>query len=179
MYVATTGPIPRAATAQLIQMWRTQILDLKSNIFSKLLTATVVGSALTNPQTMRPTITAGSVGEAAITTQLRVKPAAPTMYSVLPPNVSAMGGSTRPPTAWARRYVVVKDMSAISRVTPKSAAPAAAVDEPVLLIRVVNISRKKMTAASYTFLVADQFLGWRALFWRHVTFPVSSTSKPR
>lgn len=159
MYVTNTGPTPRVATAQLIQMWRTQILALKSNMFSKLLTATGVGSVLMNPQTMRPTVTAGRVGEAAITTQLLVKPAAPTMYSVLPPNVSAIGGNIRPPTACARRYVVVKQINAISLVTPRSAAPAAVVDEPVLLTRVVNISREKMTAASYSFLVADQFLG--------------------
>jgi len=54
---------------------------------------------------------------------------------------------------------VVKQMNAIPLLTPRSAAPAAAVDDPVLLTSVVNISRKQITAASYIFLVNDQFLG--------------------
>lgn len=147
MYVATAGPNPRAATADAIQIWNTQILDRTSNIFSKLLTATVAGNALTNPQTMRPAMTAGKVGLAAIETHPTVNAAAPEMYNVSPPNVSAIGGNTIPPTACAERYVDVKHTNAASLLTPRSAAPATAVDEPVLLTSVVNISRKTITAA--------------------------------
>jgi hypothetical protein len=50
-------------------------------------------------------------------------------------------------------------MSATSLLMPKSAAPAAAVDDPVLLTNVVNASRKQVTAALYNFLASDQFLG--------------------
>lgn len=77
MYVATAGPIPRAETAPLIQMWKTQILALASNIFSKLLTATVEGRALMNPHIMRPVMMMGSCGYTAMTAQLAAKPAEP------------------------------------------------------------------------------------------------------
>lgn len=147
IYVATAGPNPRAATAEAIQIWNTQILDRTSNIFSKLLTATVAGNALMNPQMMRPATTADKVGLAAIDAHPTVKAAAPVIYKVRPPNVSAMGGSTSPPTACAKRYVVVKQISAVSLLTPRSAVPATAVDDPVLLTSVVNISRKTITAA--------------------------------
>lgn len=99
MYVATAGPMPRAATADAIHMLNTQILERKSNMFSKLLTATVLGKADVKPQMMRPAITAGKTGLAAIETQPMVKATAPDMYNVRPPNVSAIGGSTSPPKA--------------------------------------------------------------------------------
>lgn len=99
MYVATAGPMPRAATADAIHMLNTQILERKSNIFSKLLTATVLGKADVKPQMMRPAITAGKVGLAAIETHPIVKATAPDMYKVRPPKVSAIGGSTSPPKA--------------------------------------------------------------------------------
>jgi hypothetical protein len=99
MYVATAGPMPRAATADAIHMLNTQILERKSNMFSKLLTATVLGKADVNPQMMRPAITAGKVGLAAIEAHPTVKATVPVMYKVRPPKVSAMGGSTSPPKA--------------------------------------------------------------------------------
>ena len=40
----------------------------------------------------------------------------------------------------------MKQISAISLLTPRSAAPATAVEEPVLLTNVVNASRKTTTA---------------------------------
>lgn len=103
MCVATAGPIPRAATADAIQILNTQILKRKSNMFSKLLTATVLGKADVKPQMMRPAITAGKVGLAAIETDPMVKATVPVMYRVRPPKVSAIGGSTSPPKAWASR----------------------------------------------------------------------------
>ena len=99
MYVATAGPMPRAATADAIQILNTQILERKSNMFSKLLTATVLGKADVKPQMMRPVITAGNVGLAAIETHPIVNATVPVMYKVRPPNVSAIGGSTSPPKA--------------------------------------------------------------------------------
>lgn len=93
-------------------------------------------------------------------------------------------------------------MSAISLLTPRSIAPVTAVEEPVLLTSVVNISRNTITEVwfkrtesvkicegvivawsfvltSYSLRKADQFLGCNGLLSRHVTFPESSTSKPR
>ena len=99
MYVATAGPMPRAATADAIHILKTQILERKSNMFSKLLTATVLGKADVKPQMMRPAITAGKVGLAAIEAHPMVKATVPVMYKVRPPNVSAIGGSTSPPKA--------------------------------------------------------------------------------
>lgn len=99
MYVATAGPMPRAATADAIHMLNTQILERKSNMFSKLLTATVLGKADVKPQMMRPAITAGKVGLAAIETHPMVNATVPVMYKVRPPKVSAIGGSTSPPKA--------------------------------------------------------------------------------
>ena len=103
MYVAAAGPMPRAATADAIQILNTQILERKSNMFSKLLTATVLGNADVKPQMTRPAITAGKVGLAAIETQPIVKATAPVMYKVLPPKVSAIGGNMSPPKACANR----------------------------------------------------------------------------
>lgn len=103
VYVATAGPMPRAATADAIHILNTQILERKSNIFSKLLTATVLGKADVKPQIMRPAITAGRVGLAAIETHPMVKATVPVMYKVRPPKVSAIGGNKSPPKAWASR----------------------------------------------------------------------------
>jgi hypothetical protein len=103
IYVATAGPIPSVATAAEIQIWNTQILGRQSNMFSKLLTATVAGKADVKPQMIRPAITTGRVGLAAIETHPIVKAKVPVMYKVRPPKVSAIGGSTSPPKPCARR----------------------------------------------------------------------------
>lgn len=43
---------------------------------------------------------------------------------------------------------MVKHISAVCWLTPSSAAPAAAVEDPVLLTNVVNNSKKHITAVS-------------------------------
>jgi hypothetical protein len=91
--------MPRAATADAIHILNTQILERKSNIFSKLLTATVLGEADVKPQMTRPAITSGKVGLAAIETHPMVKATAPDMYKFRPPKVSAVRGNTSPPRA--------------------------------------------------------------------------------
>lgn len=88
-----------AATAYAIHILNTQSLERKSNMFSKLLTVTVLGKADVKPQMMRPAITAGKVGLAAIETHPMVKATALVMYRVRPPKVSAIGGNMSPPKA--------------------------------------------------------------------------------
>lgn len=88
-----------AATAYAIHILNTQSLERKSNMFSKLLTVTVLGKADVKPRMMRPAITAGKVGLAAIETHPMVKATALVMYRVRPPKVSAIGGNMSPPKA--------------------------------------------------------------------------------
>lgn len=71
--------MPSADTAPTIHICTIQMRARVSNMFSKLLTATVAGKALMKPQIVRPAITAGRLGDAAMIMQQMVKPAEPAM----------------------------------------------------------------------------------------------------